>query len=145
MLANNRWIRASGTLHDKPISIQYREDWAAVRDADTLPVCVQIAWHAQSIDDSTGFPSLSEQASILTFTEHLQQYLEPGENALVTMMITHDGVNQWVIYTRDLDVLKTGLDQIPTQDGLYPIEVVADEDPLWNTFTQVHQAIERLS
>ncbi|WP_430462106.1 DUF695 domain-containing protein [Thalassolituus sp. LLYu03] len=142
MLANNRWIRASGSLHDKPISIQYREDWQSVRDADSLPLCVQIAWQAQSVDDSTGFPSLSEQTSILTFSEHLQKQLEPGENALVTMVITHDGVNQWIIYCRDLDVLKEGLNRIPTDAGLYPIEVVADEDAAWNTFTQVYQAIQ---
>lgn len=142
MLANNRWIRASGSLNDKPISIQYREDWAAVRDADHMPVCVQIAWQAETVDDSTGFPSLIEQSSILTFSEHLQNALEPAENALVSMVITHDGVNQWVIYCRDLDVLKADLDKIPTQDGLYPIEVVADEDPEWAIFTQVYQAIQ---
>jgi hypothetical protein len=60
---------------------------------------------------------------------------------VVAMMITHDGINQWIIYTRDLDVLKQGLDEIPTTNGLYPIEVVADEDPDWDTFVQVHDRI----
>ncbi|MCA6062757.1 DUF695 domain-containing protein [Thalassolituus marinus] len=143
MLANNRWIRASGSLHDKPISIQYREDWETVRDADHMEICVQIAWQADSVDDSTGFPALSEQSRILTFSEHLQQQLEPAGNALVSMVIAHDGVNQWIIYCRDLEVLKEGLNQIPTGEGLYPIEVVADEDPSWNTFTQVYQAIQQ--
>jgi hypothetical protein len=121
MLVNNRWVRASGNLQDKPISIQFREDWTN--------------------DDSTGFPATEEQARIIAFTEQLQARLEPDENSVVAMMITHDGINQWIIYSKDLDVLKAGLETIPTDNGLYPIEVVADEDAEWSTFIQVHERI----
>lgn len=143
MLANNRWVRASGTLHDKPISIQYREDWQLARDAGDYPLCVQIAWNAETTDDSTGYPALNEQSAILTFSEHLQRQVEEGENALILMVITHAGVNQWIIYTRDLERFKVALERIPTKDRLYPIEVVADEDPQWQTFTQVYQVIQQ--
>lgn len=142
MLANNRWVRASGTLHDKPISIQYREDWALAKDAGDYPICVQIAWNAATTDDSTGFPALSEQSAILTFSEHLQRQAEAEENALILMVITHAGVNQWIIYAHDLERFKQALDSIPTSAGLYPIEVVADEDPQWQTFSQVYQVIQ---
>jgi len=142
MLANNRWVRASGTLRDKPISIQYREDWQTVKDADTLPLCVQIAWNAESVDDSTGFPALQEQSRIVTFNQHLQDKLEPDENALVSMMLTNNGVNQWVIYCKDLQKVQDGLNNIPTDEGLYPIEVVANEDPEWATFTKIYELIQ---
>ena len=143
MLANNRWVRATGTLRDKPISIHYREDWQSARDSGQLPVCVQIAWNAESIDDNTGFPGLQEQSRILVFNEHLQTHLETGDNAVVTMMLTNNGTNQWVIYCRDLELLQQGLDAIPTTDGLYPIEIVADEDPEWSTFVQVFEVIKK--
>ena len=136
MLINNRWVRASGSLQDKPISIQFREDWQLAKDHGDYTLCVQIAWHAESLDDSTGFPSAAEQVRIVSFTDQLQALLEPEEGSFVVMMITHSGVNQWIIYTRDLDTLRSGL------DGLYPIEVVADEDPQWNTFVQVHSRID---
>ncbi len=142
MLVNNRWVRASGTLQEKPISIQYREDWTLARDSGKYPLCVQIAWHAQSLDDSTGFPAVAEQARIVAFTEHLQTRLEPDETSVVAMMITHDGINQWIIYSSDLEKLKTGLDSVPTDEGLYPIEVVADPDEEWQTFIQVHERID---
>ncbi|MEK9766310.1 MAG: DUF695 domain-containing protein, partial [Thalassolituus sp.] len=80
-------------------------------------------------------------ARIVAFTEQLQARLEPEEDSVVVMMITHDGINQWIIYSRDLDQLKAGLETIPTDSGLYPIEIVADEDPAWNTFIQVHERI----
>lgn len=142
MLANNRWIRASGTLNNKPISIQYREDWQLAKDAGEYPVCVQIAWNASSLDDSTGYPSLAEQSDILTFSEHLQRFAEADENALILMVIAHAGVNQWVIYTRDTETFRAALESIPPREGLYPIEVVADDDPQWRTFTQVYQVIQ---
>ena len=143
MLANNRWVRATGTLRDRPISIQYREDWRAVKDAGQLPLCVQIAWTAEHIDEQTGFPDLKEQSRILAFNEHLQTCLVADGNAVVTMMLTNNGTNQWVIYCRDLELLQQGLDAIPTTDGLYPIEIVADEDPEWSTFVQVFEVIKK--
>lgn len=141
MLVNNRWVRASGDLNEKPISIQYREDWQLAADAGSFPVCVQIAWHAESHDDSTGYPALDEQDDILTFHQALQDKLEPQENAVVAMMITHDSINQWIIYCKELGSLQTALDDIPTEQGLFPIEVVADEDLNWETFKQVYQVI----
>jgi len=145
MLVNNRWVRASGTLKEKPISIQFREDWTLARDSGLYGICVQIAWHAQSLDDSTGYPSIEEQAKIVAFTEQLQARLEPDEASVVAMMITHDGINQWIIYTGDLDKLKEGLDSVPTDEGLFPIEVVADPDTDWQTFSQVYQKIQETS
>lgn len=142
MLINNRWVRASGSLQDKPISIQFREDWPLARDHGDYTLCVQIAWHAESLDDSTGFPAAAEQARIVAFTEQLQARLEPEEGSFVVMMITHSGINQWIIYTRDLETLRAGLDSMPVEEGLYPIEVVADEDPEWQTFQQVHERID---
>lgn len=141
MLVNNRWVRASGDLNAKPISIQYREDWQLAAEAERFPICVQIAWHAESHDDSTGYPGLDEQDDILTFHQTLQDRLEPKENAVVAMMITHDSINQWIIYCKELESLQAALDDIPTEQGLFPIEVVADEDLDWQTFKQVYQVI----
>lgn len=141
MLLNNRWVRAGGSLREKPISIQFREDWQSAKGSGLYGVCVQIAWNAESRDDSSGFPSTDEQERILAFTEQLQLVLEKQADSVVAMMITHDGINQWIIYTRDLDVLKKHLDEVPTTNGLYPIEVVADEDKGWDTFVQVHDRI----
>lgn len=141
MLVNNRWVRASGSLNDKPISIQYRQDWQEGLSSGLYPICVQIAWYAQGVDESTGFPSASEQADILLLSEYLQAHLESKEDSIISMLITHDGLAQWVIYTQDLEQFKTALEAIPAPEHGYPIEVVADEDPGWLTFTQVYGSI----
>jgi hypothetical protein len=142
MLVNNIWVRASGDLNDVPISIQYRKDWQSAQQVGDYRQCVQIAWNATTRDDSSGFPGAEEQQRIVRFHEALQAVLEPQENAVVVMMITHSGVNQWIIYCQDLSQLEQDLNRIPTDQGLYPIEVVADDDPQWHTFSQVYQAIQ---
>lgn len=141
MLVNNRWIRCAGTLTDKPISIQYRQDWQTAKETDAYPLCIQIAWNASQLDEATGFPALAEQHEILAFGELLQQHLEAKENAVIAMVITHSGVNQWVIYCQDLERFKHNLERIPAREEGYPIEVVADEDPSWSIFTQIAEAI----
>lgn len=142
MLVNNRWVRATGDLQQKPISIQYREEWEVAKESGQYPICVQIAWYAHGIDDSSGFPSADEQAQILVFHERLQSELEADDHAVIGMVIAHSGVNQWIIYAVDVSAVEAGLNRIPTEQGLYPIEVVADSDHDWNTFTQVFQAIQ---
>lgn len=141
MLANNRWIRASGTLNEKPISIQYREDWQLIQETADYTICTQIAWQARTLDDSTGFPSLAEQVDILAFGERLQKSVESQENALIMMVLTHAGVNQWVIYCRDFEALKNALDNVIEDEQQYPLEIVADEDSSWSTFNQVRHVI----
>ena len=143
MLVNNRWARASGHLNEKTISIQYREDWQQAKDSGLYEICIQIAWYAQTVDDSNGYPIISEQAKILTFTEQLQSKVEKDEGSVISMMITHDGVNQWIIYSQDLDAFKEGLEGVPVGEELYPIEVVADDDPDWHTFVQVYNSIDK--
>ncbi|MDF1764017.1 MAG: DUF695 domain-containing protein [Oleibacter sp.] len=149
MLMNNMWVKASGNLQEKPISIQFRDECqkavstnSDVADFGEYQVCVQIAWNAESRDDSNGFPSLAEQERILLFNDQLQLHLEGKENAILAMMITHDGVNQWVIYCRDLEKLQKDLEKIPTDNGLYPIEIVADDDPEWQVFKKVYGQID---
>lgn len=141
MQINNRWVNASGDLDEKPITIHYREQWQTAQEQHTLPICIQIAWNANSRDESTSFPSKDEQETILAFGEQLQAHMEGNDNAVLVMMIMHDGVCQWVLYCADLEQAQKDLDSVPTENGLYPIDVVSDEDPNWDIFTKVHQAI----
>ena len=47
-----------------------------------------------------------------------------------------------VIYTNDIEQIKTDLSELTAPESGYPIEIVADEDPDWDTFKKVNQAIQ---
>jgi hypothetical protein len=47
-----------------------------------------------------------------------------------------------VIYSDDIEQIKSDLNELTASDSGYPIEIVADEDPGWDTFKKVYQAIQ---
>jgi hypothetical protein len=142
MKFDNRWVTADGTLNELPITIYSREDWKGTADSGRFPICIQIAWQAEQRDETNAYPSKQDMLKIDVFHHQLQGQLEANGHAMVAMVITHDGVNQWVIYCDDIEPVKNGLDQIIAPEDGFPIEIVADEDEQWNTFKKVHQAIQ---
>lgn len=142
MKLDNRWVQADGSLNDMPISIHSREDWQATADSGRFPICIQIAWHAEARDESNAYPSQQEMQQIEMFHHQLQAQLEVEGHTVIAMVITHDGVNQWVIYTDDIEQLKTDLNKLVAPEQGFPIEIVADEDPDWQTFKKVYQATQ---
>jgi hypothetical protein len=141
MSFSNHWVLADGTLNNSPITIRYRDQVDAEQKSGFYPYCVQIAWNADEVDPDNGYPVVDEMERIDLFNKALMMALEEKDHGLLTMVLTSQGVNQWVIYARSLDRVKEALDSIPTEKGLYPIEVVADEDIPWATYTELTSAI----
>lgn len=142
MKFDNRWVTADGTLNELPITINSREDWQGTADSGRFPICIQIAWQADQRDETNAFPSKSEMLKIDVFHHQLQSQIEGDGHAMVAMVITHDGVNQWVIYCDDIENIKTSLNKLAAPEQGFPVEIVADEDAQWETFKKVHQAIQ---
>jgi len=142
MKLDNRWVIADGTLNDLPITIHSRENWKETADKGHLFICIQIAWLSSQRNEINGHPALHEMQKIEVFHHQIQSKLEKQGHTVIAMVITHDGVNQWVIYSDDIEQFKTDLSQLDAPMGGFPIEIVADEDPGWETFKKVHQAIQ---
>lgn len=142
MKLDNRWVMADGTLNELPITIHSRENWQEIAANGCFSICVQIAWHAGSRNESNGYPSGQEMERIELFHYQLQSQLENQGHSMIAMVITHDGVNQWVVYSDDLEQIKSDLNTLVAPQEGYPIEVVADEDPTWETFKKVYQATQ---
>ena len=142
MKLDNRWVIADGTLNELPITIHTREDWQQTAKSGRFPICVQIAWQANSRNESNAYPSLQEMQQVELFHYQLQSQFEKQGHTIIAMVITHDGVNQWVVYTDDVEHIKNDLNQLVAPEKGFPIEVVADEDPGWSTFNKVYNAIQ---
>ncbi len=142
MSFSNRWVLADGTLNDEPITIRYREELDAQLSSGEFGQCVQISWNAASVDPKTGYPSDSELIKIDDFNQKLMSAIETDAHALVVMVIMCQGINQWILYAKDTAQMQADLNTIPTDTGLYPIEIVAEEDAEWAIFTQLRDAIK---
>lgn len=142
MAYSNRWVLADGTLNDEPITIRYRDEVQGEQESDRYQQCIQIQWNADQVDPDTGYPSTEELDKIDEFNKKLMEAVEPQTHGLLVMVLMSQGVNQWIMYVRDNEELQNDLNAIPTDTGLYPIEVTSEEDPQWEVFTQLRDAIK---
>jgi len=142
MAFSNRWVLADGTLHDDPITIRYREEVDQYRQSGQFPHCIQIEWEAEDVDATTGYPSEQELIKIDEFNKKLMAAVEAEPCGIVVMILMAQGVNQWIMQVSDNEKLQQALDTIPTDTGLYPIQVTTEEDQDWDTFTQLRDAIQ---
>lgn len=142
MAFSNHWALADGTLNDQPIEIRYRDEINLEQASGLYGHCVQIAWNAEDTDPVTGYPSADEMNKIDAFNQRLMDVIESEEHGILVMVLTSQGVNQWILYCRDLEQTQQDLNRIPTDQGLYPIEVVAEDDESWETFIQLRNAIK---
>jgi hypothetical protein len=142
MAFSTRWVLADGTLNDEPITIRYRDELESELTSGEFAQCVQISWTAADVDPVTGYPSDKELVFIDDFNQKLMTAVEEQLHALVVMVIMSQGINQWILYAKDTSQLQSDLNTIPTDTGLYPIEIVAEEDAKWDIFTQLRDAIK---
>lgn len=142
MAFSNRWVLADGVLNDHPITIRYREDTDPQFTSGDYKQCIQISWSAAHVDEHTGYPAAEELEEIDAFNQKLMAAVESDEQAILLMVLMCQGINQWILYAKDIELLQASLNTIPTDTGLYPIEVVAEEDPSWITFTELRDAIK---
>lgn len=142
MAFSNRWITADGTFQNDPITIRYRDGIEDERVSGTYPHCIQIVWEAADVDVDTGYPSQNELIKIDAFNQKLMQAVEAKPSGLLVMVLTSQGVNQWILYAKSNEQVTAALDTIPTDTGLYPIEVTSEEDEDWTIFMQLRDAIK---
>lgn len=143
MAFSTRWVLADGELNDHPITIRYRDEVDEQLNSGEFKHCIQISWSAAFVDEQTGYPTAEELEQIDAFNQKLMIAVEKDEQAILLMVLMCQGINQWILYAKDIETLQASLNTIPTDTGLYPIEVVAEEDPSWVTFTELRDAIKR--
>ena len=139
---SNRWITADGSLHDQPITIRYRDEIEDQLKKGEYPHCIQISWTAEDVDAETGYPSALELDKIDAFNQKLMSAIESNKHGLLVMVLMNQGINQWILYARENEEIQADLNSIPTDAGLYPIEVVTEEDATWQIFTELRGAIK---
>ncbi|EAT13760.1 DUF695 domain-containing protein [Bermanella marisrubri] len=142
MAFSNRWITADGTFQNDPITIRYRDGVEDEKGSGQYPHCIQIVWEASDVDADTGYPNQAELIKIDAFNQKLMQAIESKPCGLLVMVLTSQGINQWILYATSNEEVTLALDSIPTDTGLYPIEVSSEEDADWLVFTQLRDAIK---
>lgn len=130
VVKEDAWAVAEGTHEDKPVFVRFRHNFRQVLDFDGYHLLLQITWpYAEA--DSSGMPGVEDSEAMEQFEQRILAAYEHDFHAVLTAVITTDGVRQWTFYTSDLDECGDRLSEMPQEVEPYPIELVADEDPEW--------------
>lgn len=83
-------------------------------------------------ENSGAHPSDEQDGKLAIFENRLCEVLEHDGHAVLTAVLTFDGARQWVFYTRNIPECGRRINEMPHDDGRYPIELTSDLDPDWS-------------
>jgi len=129
------------------------DDWSLCRgERDGLPMIVRLANAYQGLapipgydnhvivsarfrsPSASGFPSSEEGDDLEAFEETLCGYLESGNDSLCALVVTNNGLRDFIFYTRDVSGVQKRLDAaIPKLSG-FVFEVAIEPAEDWRIY-----------
>jgi hypothetical protein len=129
------------------------DDWTLCRgERDGFPMIVRLANAYQGLapvpgydhhvivsaqfrsPSQSGFPSSEEGDDLETFEENLCGLLEAGNDSLCTLVITNNGLRDFIFYTRDTEGVKARLDAEVSKLKGFVFEVAIEPAEDWRIY-----------
>ena len=138
---SDRWDVSQGVLDDKVMIIRIRRDLNNVIGHPGLSNRLRIVWEFHSDNDS-GLPDPGDAQLMEICEGKLAEALEERNEAVLTHVLTCDGLRQWVFYCGDIGVAGERLNSVLPHDEPYPIEITAEPDEKWTEYSDTIRTIE---
>lgn len=138
--AYDTWTTSEGLLEGKPIIIRIRQSLRPLAGHAQFPNRMRIVWQYEPKGES-GLPSAELLRRMATCEDALVDALECDNLAILTHVMTCDGVRQWVFYASDTGQCTDRLQETLSEDVAAAIGVNAMRDEPWSEFTAVLEAI----
>lgn len=81
-----------------------------------------------------GLPSADEILQLDVIEDALTAQLEAGRQSIQVLVITTDGMREFVFYTRDSALAKSVIEALKTTIKSHEIQWYVDEDPEWKVY-----------
>lgn len=136
------WFVSEGTLDELPALIRGREMMPeAVRPA-SHPNLLSIIWDYEG-DPVNGMPSEAASCEMGEFEELIVPALEQDNVCALFAVITCDGQRCWRFYCRDKESAQSAIWRALGTEGDLPINLQMDDDPDWETLTEIIEGTDR--
>ena len=132
----DNWLVTMSSIDGLPAAIRLRTDVKPFIAGGNHSHYLRVVWELSEADER-GLPSDEEIQRLASFEDHLCRVLEADDHAILTFVITNDGLRQWLFYTQDLEESEHRVNQVPQEAERYPIELTAQEDALWSQYDLV--------
>ena len=138
---SDRWDVSQGFLDDKVMIVRIRRDLNNVIGHPELSNRLRIVWEFHS-DNGSGLPNPGDLQLMEICEGQLIDALEARNKAVLTHVLTCDGLRQWVFYCGDIGVVGERLNAVLPHDEPYPIEITAEPDGEWTEYSDTIRTIE---
>lgn len=131
----NTWGVLQGDYEEKPISIRYREGLIEAQGHFDYPFQIGVA--LPLLSPTPEGLTTSEEAEVLYLVEDaLQLTLEQNEECVFALVITTDGMREFVFYASKWkpEFFEHKVREINTQHTAHALQFMMQEDKDWSTF-----------
>lgn len=129
------WAVADARLEDKPMLIRIRSGLEDLCGHPDLSARLRVVWE-YSPDDESGLPNSADLRRMTKCEDLLSESLESGNHAVMTHVLTCNGLRQWIFYTSDLESSARRINDALPHDPPFPIEMSAESDHAWSEFRE---------
>lgn len=132
ILRGNQWSLGEGHFDTGLALVRFRKGIPAADATGDHTRLISIEW-VYADEGSSDLPDETTQAEMLQFEHDLGDSVQKDALAILTAVVTFEGVRQWVFYTSDESAFIERLSVIPHHGReRFPIKIGTSDDPTWS-------------
>ena len=138
-MSTDNWLVAQGDIDGLPAIVRLRDEVQSFIKGGKHQHYLRVVWEMSEIDEF-GLPDENEMQRLELFEDRLCSVFEAGDHAILSFVLTNDGLRQWLFYSQDLEESVRRINEMPQEEAAYPIELTANEDPEWSEYGLVAES-----
>lgn len=134
-LPDNQWAVATGNNDGRPVLVRHNRACRCIRGHPDYPHQVGVAIPLND-PRADGFPTDAEDVALHAIEEALETRLTANGEAVMTTVITTNGMREFVFYTSNPDATRAKLEQLDCETAAHQVQHVIQYDPQWGIFQE---------
>jgi hypothetical protein len=131
----SKWSAIQGSHGGKPMFLRRNDSAAQLAGHPDYKHRVGVAVPLRAPNEH-GLPSNDEMNTLGVFEDLLASRLEAGEESIQVLVITTDGMREYIFYTRDPAGANAILESLRAETSSHEVQSYIAEDPKWQIYKQ---------
>jgi hypothetical protein len=129
----NDWVLGQGTRDGFPMLVRMADCYTGLAPLPAYDHHVIVSVHFRN-RQLNGFPSSEEGDDLESLERSLCHLLETGNDTLGVLVVTNNGLRDFIFYTRNVEEVRRKIDDSVSLFQGFVTEVMIEPDPGWDIF-----------
>lgn len=131
----DQWACFEADVEGRPMIGRIRANLKPLAGHPKLSQRLRVVWEYPAGDDSK-LPGEADMAAMQKCEDALVEALERENHALLTHVLTCDGLRQWIFYCADLQEAAQRINEKLPHDPPLPIDLSGEPDADWSEYRE---------